>query len=650
VLRYWPKVTISFFLISSLTFEVITSFYSDPVELNLLRGEEKKLDFRADRGEYQTEENRLDLSGNVSIFCDQAELKAEKVMVKEKKITAQGNVVFVEKGKKITASVINYNTENKVANFLEGKLIFAPWYLSAKRIEKTGEKKFISSGSLLTTCELSSPHYFFKARKIDLILEDRLSIRDVLFYVHGIPLFYLPFYWRSLKERRMSVEIYPGYSESEGFYLRNKIGYPVSKNTYAKVYLDYLEKKGWGTGGEYNYNLPNNIRGTVFAYRIKEKDTSRERWNLRYIHWSQLTQNFTLTTNLNLLNDYNFSNLYFREDWQRLNREIKSYLNLTYSEKNFTFHMIIQDYSCWDFDHFRSTETYVPRFTLFTQPVKSKLLPLLFYNFSFDLSNHYTRTKGFYQLETEDSLSVTNRFNLSRALVLIPQITLSITNKTDPRNLLRQYYQTKTNLRYRPVDLFSFDFGYDYAAEFGKSAGTKQLSFLSQWQPTRRMDWRATGGYNFITKKKNDFVNQLTYYPKENIATYLANIYSLEKQEILSWQIEFTLGKLRKEYLLVGFTYSAPDKYYLRSGFAYAPTKSWKIEFTGRQDFSHGVSPYFEKEISLTRDLHCWVLNLYYRDRSQVKEFWFSLDLKIAGEARESLYLRKQEAEWYPWR
>ncbi len=641
MLRYYQGIIISFFLIFFVTFEVITSSYS----------EEKKMNFWAHHGEYQGQENRLSLLGNVRMLFDNNKLEADEVIIEErkKKISAQGNVVFMEKEKKITAESINYNTENKTADFVQGRLTFAPWYLSAKKMEKTGEKKFISSGSVLTTCELSSPHYFFKARKLDLILEDSISTRDVLLCIRGIPLFYLPFYYQSLKKRKMSIEIYPGYGEREGFYLRNKIGYPVSKNTYGKIYLDYLKKKGWGTGVEYNYNFADRSRGSFFGYRIKEKDTSLERWNMRYAHWSQLTQKLILTSNLNLLNHYNFSNFYFREDWQRRNSEVNSYLAFSYSEKDYTMRMIVQDNSRWYVDHFRSEEVYAPRFILFTQPIKSTRLPL-FYNFSFDLSNRYTREKDYYQVETEDRFGLTSRFDLSKVLVLTPQIVLSVTNKTDPRNLIRKYYQTGTNLRYRPLYLLSFDFGYSYAAEFGKSVGTNHVSLFGQWQPTRQIDWRTTSGYDFLTKKKENFVNQLTYYPRKNMSTYLSNTYSLEEQKNLSWQIESTLGELQKGYLSLGFTYYHPDEYYLRSSFVYTLTKSWKVEFTGRQDLSRKGNQYFEKDISLTRDLHCWVLNFYYRDRPTVKELWFSLDLKIAGEARKSLYLRKQETEWYPWR
>ncbi len=175
-------------------------------------------------------------------------------------------------------------------------------------------------------------------------------------------------------------------------------------------------------------------------------------------------------------------------------------------------------------------------------------------------------------------------------------------------------------MRYRALYLLFFDFGYSYAAEFGKPAGSNQLSLLAQWQPTRQVDWRAISGYNFLTEKKENLVNQLTYYPRKKITAYLSNTYSLENQTTLSWQTELTLGEIQKDYLLLGFTYSNPDKYYLRSSLVYALSKSWKIEFTGRQDLSRAVNQYFEKDITLTRDLHCWVLSFYYRGRPTVKE------------------------------
>jgi len=626
----------------------------------ILYAEEKQFNFTADKVEYLDNEDKFLLHGNVHIVEEKMNLTGDEVTIDRstKKIYATGNVVFEEPEKKIYARSLEYDYLKKIGNFQQGKMFFSPWYMNAKQLEKVGEKKLISSGSSLTTCDLESPHYHFRTSKLSIFLEDKLYAHHVFFYAGEIPIFYLPFYYRSLKERRMSIEIYPGYGEKEGFYLRTKIGYPVSRNTYTKVYLDYLERKGWGTGLEYNYQLPDRLRGSLFGYRIKEKDTLLERWILRYFHWSRIYQDLTVTTNLNYLSDEYFSNAYFREDWQK--RNLDSYtVNFTYSRPNYTLRTIAEKRGTYFWDKNLKTissrkEISLPRVTFFTQLIKPKFSPV-FYNFTFDLINYYTSTEDFYRLKSDSEINFTNKFALSRFFTLLPSIGLKESwqnriSKMDTKDISSSFYTTNLNLRFNPKIWLSFDFGHKYTQEIGKSVQTNFFAFSGQLQPYLIMDLRFSSGYDILTKKLANLANWFTYRPLPYLQAYIYNIYSLENRQLLSWQTELTYGELQKNYLLSSITYSYPKRYFLRSGFAFSPWKPWRLEFIIRQDLSPEVKHYAEKEINITRDLHCWVLNLYYRERAYVKEFWFTLDLKIAAQSRKILYSKPQEAEWYPWR
>lgn len=652
---YRQRKIISFFLFFS--FIGGTSSFLNAGQAVKTLPQEKKINFWADRGEYWGKEDKLKLYNNVKVTQEKAELSAKEVTIdlEKKRLFINEETHFYDQEKEIFAQGLEYNFDIGKAVFRDSKLIFKPWYLQAKELEKIEEKKYLSRNSALTTCELSSPHYHFQARKLNLILNDELYAQDIFFYVGKLPIFYLPFYYHSLKEKKLSIQIHPGYSETEGIYFRNKIGYPLTKNTYGKFYLDYFQKKGWGTGIEYNYHPSERLRGSLYGYHIKEKDTLRERWNIRYFHWSSITRDLTLNANANFLSDEYFSRDWFREDWQR--RILDTYtLNFNYARANFTSRLLIEKKG----SYFRGAqnlisskeEFFVPRFIFFTQPIKLVSFPA-FYNLSFDVANYYERSPNspdFYRFKGEGKINLTNSFPLSRLFIFTPMIGFKTSNWGELDDVFYSFYLTNLNLRFRPQYWLFFDFGHRYTQEILKEIKENAFTFFGEYCPSLNLSLKFSTGYDFLKKEKIDLVNWLTYRPLPYFLIYLYNTYSLEKQEILSWQTEFTLGDLEKKYLLVGLTYSSePEKYFLRSGFALSLTKSWQIEFKLYTDL-FGSDKYTEKEISLTRDLHCWVANFFYRERPQVKEWWFFLSLKISYEAQKKLYPREQEQEWYPWR
>jgi len=646
---YWQRKIISFFLFFS--FIGGTSSFLNAGEAVKTLPQEKKVNFWADRGEYWGKENKLKLYNNVKVTQEKAELSAKEVTIdlEKKRLFINEETHFHDEEKEIFAQGLEYNFDTGRAIFRNSKLIFKPWYLQAKELEKIEEKKYLSRNSALTTCELSSPHYHFQAQKLNLILNDKLYAQDVFFYLGKLPIFYLPFYYQSLKEKRLSIQIRPGYNETEGIYFRNKIGYLFTKNTYGKLYLDYFQKKGWGTGIEYNYHPQENLRGSLYGYHIKEKDTLQERWNIRYFHWSELYRDLTMTANFNFLSDESFNNSYFREDWQRINRDLYSNLTFTYSKPTFTLRLLGERHDDWQNGRFQNKESSLPRFIFFTQPIKLVSFPA-FYNLSFDLANYYERSSDFYRFKGEGKINLTNRFFLSRLFIFTPMIEFKTSNWADTGDIFHSNYSTNLNLRFRPRGWLFFDFGHSYTQEILKEIKENVFTFSGEYCPSLNLSLKFSTGYDFLNKVNKDLVNWLTYRPLPYFLVYLYNIYSLEKKEILSWQTEFTLGELKRKYFLLGFTYSSPEKYYLRSGFAVSLTKSWQIEVNLNTDLSNDPNKYTEKEISLTRDLHCWVVNFFYRERPQVKELWFFLSLKISYEAQKKLYPREQEQEWYPWR
>lgn len=101
-----------------------------------------------------------------------------------------------------------------------------PFYFEAKWAQRIKDRYILHQG-FLTDCKMPKPWWVFDSPIFDVIPQDRAIARRAIFRLHGIPIFYLPYYYRPLgKNPRTSGFLTPnighsslyGFVFGEGFY------------------------------------------------------------------------------------------------------------------------------------------------------------------------------------------------------------------------------------------------------------------------------------------------------------------------------------------------------------------------------------------------------------------------------------------------
>lgn len=158
----------------------------------------------ADYIEYRKEENKILARGNVKIEDRDIVVECEEAIfdLGEEKVEAKGGIVFQDKETTINGSKIVYDLKTGRGIIDNASSFIEPWYCSGPRIERISDKEIIVENGYITSCELSSPHYEFKAKKIRVLLGEKFYAYNVLFYLGKVPIFYFPYYWHSLRETR----------------------------------------------------------------------------------------------------------------------------------------------------------------------------------------------------------------------------------------------------------------------------------------------------------------------------------------------------------------------------------------------------------------------------------------------------------------
>jgi len=198
---------------------------------------------------------------------------------------------------------------------------FAPYYGRSARA-------WLSSGSytlqdtVVTHCNQEHPHYWFSAREVAVVPDDHIIMRNVVLKVGGVPVFWLPVYWVSLKKRDDCIIIEPGYDGYYGAFARTRYLFPVAGGRM-KALCDIYERQGIGGGLEYSY-AGSSVSGSMYGYYLQERQVQRARWNVLAQDTRALGREWSLRTVLELISDEGVYQDYFAENWFRIRRDVRS--------------------------------------------------------------------------------------------------------------------------------------------------------------------------------------------------------------------------------------------------------------------------------------------------------------------------------------
>ncbi len=219
--------------------------------------------------------------GDVELEMSDAKLYADEVWfnIDEHQAIATGNVLFTQGDNRISADRAELDTETRLGTFYNAWGIasiqpsrrtaavggfVAPqmagqetdMYFFGDKIEKIGPKKYRISNGSFTTCVQPSPRWNLHADTVVLNIDHYTLLRQAVFKVKGVPLFYTPIlYYPTNKEGRATGFLLPTYGSStvHGQTFSNAFFWAIDRSQDATFTHDWFSKTGQGWGSEYRY-------------------------------------------------------------------------------------------------------------------------------------------------------------------------------------------------------------------------------------------------------------------------------------------------------------------------------------------------------------------------------------------------------------
>ncbi|MFA5779958.1 MAG: LptA/OstA family protein [Elusimicrobiota bacterium] len=607
--------------------------------------------------------------------------------------------LYCEQEINITSDKMEYDKVNSKSVFTGNvKLKAGDVSLSCDTAEMDIIKKDIYLEKVFfTSCNLENPHYQHYAKRVHLILEKEITAKNVVFYVDDIPSGALPYYYKSLREKKLKIDFKHGYNQSEDYFSRGFIGYKFSEQFFSKIYLDYYSYKGWGYGIEEIYNVGSKMQGSVYGYHIWEHDTRIRRWNARIYHQQNFTDTWSTQINSNLASDESFNNFYTR-DWIRIYRDVNSSVAFTRNTGMSTGRILFsrRDVFNTDDNKYLLTGMTVPSVSYITNQIKIRKLPL-YYEFSANGEKTWIREEDFYRTNANSSLKFTNPLRLTRKITLTSAAGVKTywqdrLNKEDIKDIDRWTYNTDLNLDIRSLNFLDHQFGYyfeqepdkrhdDYRGVIADKLRTKHSAYIDNltvrvWTGLDvRKSSSSTQSFDF-KQRLDGITSEFDYSIYNFLNIYYRNDYNVfyEKPNSVQLNSELRLGPDRfdkskeKAYLKNGVSYnrSTPNHLTFTGEVGLRPTANWQVAYKMQSSFSYDFTEhrnnfkdyrYYERSVNIYRDLHCWEANFSYLDRVPLKagernfyEFWFNIRIKSNLSYKSDTAESERERKWYPWR
>jgi LPS-assembly protein len=134
------------------------------------------------------------------------------------------------------------------------------------------QQVYRATGALVTTEDVTRPRTRIQAASITIAPGRYLSARHAVFYVEGLPLFYLPYVRYNLDRDSNHFRFTPGYRTLYGPYLLGAYNWWWGDRLSGVVHMDYRVKRGLAGGPDVLYDAGRWGRGDLRFYYLNDQD------------------------------------------------------------------------------------------------------------------------------------------------------------------------------------------------------------------------------------------------------------------------------------------------------------------------------------------------------------------------------------------
>jgi lipopolysaccharide assembly outer membrane protein LptD (OstA) len=209
---------------------------------------------------------------------------------------------------------------------------------------------YVAGDAMATTDDFEKPGYSIRAQTIVIVPGEYIEAKYATLRLGSVPVFYFPFFRRSLKAHSPRFTVTPGYRSVHGPYLLTSYNWYWNERLDGALHLDGRLKRGVGFGPDLNYHLPRLGNGTFKYYYLRDDDPGRDPFDRRidpdrqrfyFAHQGELWTNLTVRSAVRWQSDAYVIRDFFETEY-RQNFQPSTFAEINQRWKNFTLDALVQ--------------------------------------------------------------------------------------------------------------------------------------------------------------------------------------------------------------------------------------------------------------------------------------------------------------------
>ncbi len=538
-----------------------------------------------------------------------------------------------------------YNLDSKKGVAIDGRSRVEKGWFEGRTVRMVAPKILNVDDGKFTTCDLDPPHYYFWAKSLKVYANDMVYARPLVLVVQDIPVFFLPFWFFPIKNKRSSGLLFPkvGRSSTLGRYVRNMAYYWVVSDYMDITFnLDYMERKGVALGISSVWLYKPSLSGNIEAQYVDE-NRIRRRWKVKLSHSHNLRDGTVIKARGDFVSDLSFNMDYEDNVVKELDQVIYSYISISRKLGPISAGLVVRETR--DLKTEDKWGNY-PRITL-----SAPSIGLLGGHFSYSGVILNSMVNGDVERSSDNNMRFTIpgkvwHFNISPSVggrFLVSYADSGVT--------LERFYNGALGIGtvlygrtiFREPELRHTIKPYVYY-KFTKSddSHTENLG-ISIENDFKIISWKG----NEIDLGSVDLSSTWDYETSRWVPYVFtlrtADVFGFSFRGGLNWDIYS--DSLYGKYLMADYSFRrggflAKINYNIREGgdesvwgdVALSPTRGWRIEGGIRYDLREGSL--INERLSLVRDLHCWELQFNYQRYGDRWNYDFRLSIKAIPEVK----------------
>ena len=229
------------------------------------------VNMNADKVDFDYEKNITNFTGHVVIEQKDSSLRADKAVVynKERKAEASGNVMILNGNKLYFCDQITYDFNNNKGIMENVVTVKNAWIMTGSKVVQSSKDHIEIQNARITICTEEKPHYYMTAKNVTVESAKWIIARDVVFWFGPVPVFYFPYYKRSLDDDGV-FGLRIGHDSKLGTEVMTHYDFFKSNSVKATAKLDWYSSRGFGAGVE-TKNISEKGQGEAFAYFVNDR-------------------------------------------------------------------------------------------------------------------------------------------------------------------------------------------------------------------------------------------------------------------------------------------------------------------------------------------------------------------------------------------